>query len=372
MELIIGTGTVVQASRDTMPATGTPGWATDGDPAASIPATDFPASHYNMTVAEMVQVILDAGLTLDRTNWGQLSAAIRSQIAAASASAATNLAAEAAARSNGDAALQAEVASRIDGTPASGDYAGSKLYQSSAQGRPHFYYTGGDVYLAVSADITSLNTAVGNEAAARANADAAIVAMLSGYLPLDGGGTVTGDTNIVGNFKVSGGWLYTDNINSYSGGAITLQANLTTNYSIFVANAPTDKPGSTSASVPNTYWVDEYYLPRTAVTSSVTTDSNGNPVIIETNGGVKTQSFIAINLVDKETITYPQAFSGAPTVQLTPIYGASIGTGGSTILANLATTPGNSSFQIDLRSIGGEDAPVTTGVVVHVVAKGAA
>ncbi|WP_281798898.1 glycine-rich domain-containing protein [Komagataeibacter rhaeticus] len=81
MELIIGTGTVVEASRDTMPATGTPGWATDGDPASSIPATDFPASHYNMTVAEMVQVILDAGLTLDRTNWGQLSAAIQKLIA---------------------------------------------------------------------------------------------------------------------------------------------------------------------------------------------------------------------------------------------------------------------------------------------------
>ncbi|MCK9820753.1 hypothetical protein [Komagataeibacter oboediens] len=81
MELIIGSGTVVAASRDTMPATGTPGWATDGDPASSIPATDFPASHYNMTVAEMVQVILDAGLTLDRTNWGQLSAAIQKLIA---------------------------------------------------------------------------------------------------------------------------------------------------------------------------------------------------------------------------------------------------------------------------------------------------
>ncbi|WP_244987565.1 hypothetical protein [Komagataeibacter oboediens] len=81
MELIIGTGTVVEASRDTMPATGTPGWATDGDPAATIPATDFPASHYNMLVAEVVQVILDAGLTLDRTNWGQLSAAIQKMIA---------------------------------------------------------------------------------------------------------------------------------------------------------------------------------------------------------------------------------------------------------------------------------------------------
>lgn len=77
MELILGTGTVVEASRDTMPATGTPGWATDGDPASSIPATDFPASHYNMTVAEIVQVILDAGLTLDRTDWGQLSAAVK-------------------------------------------------------------------------------------------------------------------------------------------------------------------------------------------------------------------------------------------------------------------------------------------------------
>ncbi|GBQ38904.1 glycine-rich domain-containing protein [Komagataeibacter europaeus] len=81
MELIIGTGTVVEASRDTMPATGTPGWATDGDPAATIPATDFPASHYNMLVAEVVQVILDSGLTLDRTNWGQLSAAIQKLIA---------------------------------------------------------------------------------------------------------------------------------------------------------------------------------------------------------------------------------------------------------------------------------------------------
>ena len=107
MELIIGTGTVVAASRDTMPATGTPGWATDGDPAASIPATDFPASHYNMLVAEVVQVILGAGLTLDRTNWGQLLTAINALIAVAGNSSAANLAAEAAARANADAELQA-------------------------------------------------------------------------------------------------------------------------------------------------------------------------------------------------------------------------------------------------------------------------
>ncbi|WP_019092059.1 hypothetical protein [Komagataeibacter europaeus] len=119
MELIIGTGTVVEASRDTMPATGTPGWATDGDPASSIPATDFPAAHYNMLVAEVVQVILDSGLTLDRTNWGQLSAAIRLLTTTALTSYATvsSLSAEAVARANADSALQ----SQIDGcvpTPA--------------------------------------------------------------------------------------------------------------------------------------------------------------------------------------------------------------------------------------------------------------
>ena len=115
MELIIGTGTVVEASRDTMPATGTPGWATDGNPASSIPATDFPAAHYNMLCAEIIQVILDAGGTLDRTNWGQLSAAIKSQIAAASAVSASNLAAESAARASQFATLSADISNCVTG-----------------------------------------------------------------------------------------------------------------------------------------------------------------------------------------------------------------------------------------------------------------
>ncbi|GBQ32309.1 hypothetical protein [Gluconacetobacter azotocaptans] len=81
MELLIAPNTVPQASRDTMPATGTPGWATDGDPALNIPATGDLACHYNMMMAEIVQAILDAGMALDRTNWGQLSAAIQKFVA---------------------------------------------------------------------------------------------------------------------------------------------------------------------------------------------------------------------------------------------------------------------------------------------------
>lgn len=77
MQLIIADGTVTAANRDVMPSTGTPGWATDGNPAAGIPATDNLACHYNMMMAEIVQVIQDAGITLDGSDWTQLSKAIR-------------------------------------------------------------------------------------------------------------------------------------------------------------------------------------------------------------------------------------------------------------------------------------------------------
>ncbi|GBQ52281.1 hypothetical protein ACM0P6_02765 [Komagataeibacter sucrofermentans] len=149
MDLIIGTGTVTEANRDTMPATGTPGWATDGNPAATIPATDFPAAHYNMVMAEIIQPILDAGLKLDPANWGQLSAAIKA------------LAKQAA----GGAVLGSP------GVLATGDVAGSVLYYSAALAAPAFTYGSTTVGLATT---TALTSALGN------------------YLPL-GGGNVTGD-----------------------------------------------------------------------------------------------------------------------------------------------------------------------------------
>ena len=74
MDLIIGANTVPASGRDVTPTTGTPQWATDGNPSASpsIPATDFPAYHYNMVIAELYNLILAAGLTPDGTNWQQV------------------------------------------------------------------------------------------------------------------------------------------------------------------------------------------------------------------------------------------------------------------------------------------------------------
>ncbi|WNM09451.1 hypothetical protein RI056_05710 [Komagataeibacter nataicola] len=160
MDLIIGTGTVTEANRDTMPATGTPGWATDGNPAATIPATDFPAAHYNMVMAEIIQPILDAGLMLDPANWGQLSAAIK--------------------------ALAKQAASgAVLGSPgvlATGDVAGSVLYYSAALKGPAFTYGTTTVGLLTATALDGYITS------------GALTTALNGYLPLDGG-KVTGEVD---------------------------------------------------------------------------------------------------------------------------------------------------------------------------------
>ncbi|GCE83077.1 hypothetical protein [Komagataeibacter diospyri] len=77
MQLAIASNTVSEASRDIMPTSGTPGWLTDGNPATGVPASGDAACNMNMIMAEIIQPILDAGLTLDATDWGQLSAAIK-------------------------------------------------------------------------------------------------------------------------------------------------------------------------------------------------------------------------------------------------------------------------------------------------------
>jgi hypothetical protein len=76
MDRLIATGTVAVGSGDTAPVTGTPGEATNGVPGVT-PATQWPAYQLNAIQAELVNAILAAGLTLDRTNNAQLLAAIR-------------------------------------------------------------------------------------------------------------------------------------------------------------------------------------------------------------------------------------------------------------------------------------------------------
>lgn len=75
MDRLIATGSVALGAADTAPVSGTPQYATSGVPGVT-PATLWPAYQYNAIQEELVGVISGAGITLDRTNNGQLLAAI--------------------------------------------------------------------------------------------------------------------------------------------------------------------------------------------------------------------------------------------------------------------------------------------------------
>ncbi|MCP1258302.1 hypothetical protein NKW50_06830, partial [Acetobacter lambici] len=77
MDLLVAANTVAQAQADTAPASGTPGWATDGNPATGLLATDAPAWHYNMMMAELMAVIKAAGITPSNADWSQVLKAMQ-------------------------------------------------------------------------------------------------------------------------------------------------------------------------------------------------------------------------------------------------------------------------------------------------------
>jgi hypothetical protein len=80
MDRLIATNSVPFASADTAPETGTPQYATSGNPATATPATIFPAYAWNTLQDEIYNVIVGAGLTPDRTKWNQLITAIQTLI----------------------------------------------------------------------------------------------------------------------------------------------------------------------------------------------------------------------------------------------------------------------------------------------------
>jgi hypothetical protein len=84
MDLLIAPYTVTKEQADTAPATGTPGWATDGNPATNKPATQWPAYAFNGMQEELVSVILGGGQTLNRNDNTLLLKAIQALIEAAS------------------------------------------------------------------------------------------------------------------------------------------------------------------------------------------------------------------------------------------------------------------------------------------------
>lgn len=78
MDRLIATNSVNLAGADGPPLTGTPQYATDGNPGLSIPATRWPAYQYNAIQEEIMNVLIAAGITPDKANNAQLLAAIQS------------------------------------------------------------------------------------------------------------------------------------------------------------------------------------------------------------------------------------------------------------------------------------------------------
>ncbi len=85
MDLLIAPNSVPLGNADTAPISGTPQWATSGNPATNTPATVLPAYAFNAIQAELTAAIQGAGITLDRTKLTQLAAAIQKMTQGASA-----------------------------------------------------------------------------------------------------------------------------------------------------------------------------------------------------------------------------------------------------------------------------------------------
>lgn len=77
MDLLIASDSVDLAHADGPPVTGTPQYATDGDPATNVQATVWPAYYLNSLMREFMAVLTEGGITPDRTVYTQLRDAIR-------------------------------------------------------------------------------------------------------------------------------------------------------------------------------------------------------------------------------------------------------------------------------------------------------
>lgn len=80
MDRILAPNSVPFAQADIAPTTGTPQYATDGNPASNIPATQWPAYAFNSLQDEIYNVIVAAGLTPNRNAWNQLLTAIETML----------------------------------------------------------------------------------------------------------------------------------------------------------------------------------------------------------------------------------------------------------------------------------------------------
>jgi hypothetical protein len=95
MDLIISPNSVPLSGADAIPASGTPQYATNGNPLAVPPVlpTLFPAYHYNTLIEELLAIITAAGITPSRYVSNQILAAMRALFAAINGSATQSFAA---------------------------------------------------------------------------------------------------------------------------------------------------------------------------------------------------------------------------------------------------------------------------------------
>lgn len=80
MQYLLAPGTVPLDQADTTPPTGTPGFATNGNPLAGISATRNFAYNMNMLISELARLVTGAGLDLDTNDWTQVFQAVQALI----------------------------------------------------------------------------------------------------------------------------------------------------------------------------------------------------------------------------------------------------------------------------------------------------
>jgi hypothetical protein len=77
MDLLIANASVPLASADGPPATGTPQYATDGNPVTNIPGTVWPAYWLNGLMQELMAILVAGGITPNRNVYTQLRDALQ-------------------------------------------------------------------------------------------------------------------------------------------------------------------------------------------------------------------------------------------------------------------------------------------------------
>lgn len=77
MDLLIADNSVPFANADVAPTSGTPQWATDGNPATGVAATIAPAYHYNSLMGEQYHIVVTSGLTPNGADYTQVLSGLR-------------------------------------------------------------------------------------------------------------------------------------------------------------------------------------------------------------------------------------------------------------------------------------------------------